>query len=163
VLRCVDLRVFVEKIAAIVTARDPAIDEPGAAALRTARAAGSFAALRNAHAAEWERLWRCVRITVARPELARSLALYRFHLLQTIAPPAASLDAGFPAHGWQESYFGQVFWDDVLVFPFLAMRFPGLARALLFYRWRRLDQARQAARAGLPRRDVPLAQRRQRP
>ena len=40
---------------------------------------------------------------------------------------------------------GQFFWDDVLVIPFLSTRFPSLARALLLYRYRRLDEARRAA------------------
>lgn len=37
-------------------------------------------------------------------------------------------------------------WDEVLILPFLALRSPELARALLMYRYRRLDVARERAR-----------------
>jgi trehalose/maltose hydrolase-like predicted phosphorylase len=40
-----------------------------------------------------------------------------------------------------------VFWDELFVFPLLTLRFPDLTRSLLLYRWRRLDAARDAARA----------------
>jgi trehalose/maltose hydrolase-like predicted phosphorylase len=48
-------------------------------------------------------------------------------------------------HG--EAYRGHVFWDEVFVFPFLNLRMPEITRALLLYRYRRLDEARAAARA----------------
>jgi trehalose/maltose hydrolase-like predicted phosphorylase len=137
----------VEKVAAIVTARDPASGEPGETALAALRQAGPFAELKAAHQARWARLWRQGRITAARPDVARTLELCRFHLLQTMSPHSSGLDVGFPARGWQEGYFGQAFWDDTLAFPFFVTRFPALARALLLYRWRRLDRARQTARA----------------
>ncbi|WP_372623587.1 hypothetical protein [Falsiroseomonas sp.] len=57
-----------------------------------------------------------------------------------------ALQAGMPARGWQEAYHGQVFWDEIFVQPFLATRFPELARSLLLYRCARLDAAREAAR-----------------
>ncbi|MBO0738154.1 MAG: glycoside hydrolase family 65 protein, partial [Alphaproteobacteria bacterium] len=69
-----------------------------------------------------------------------------FHVLQAVSPHTEALDVGFPPHGWQEGYHGQIFWDDVLVFPVLAVRFPNLARALLLYRYRRLEDARREAR-----------------
>ncbi|MGH3988299.1 MAG: glycosyl hydrolase family 65 protein, partial [Pseudonocardiaceae bacterium] len=57
------------------------------------------------------------------------------------------LDVGIPARGLHgEAYRGHVFWDEIFVFPFLNLRMPELARALVLYRWRRLPQARVAAR-----------------
>ena len=51
-----------------------------------------------------------------------------------------------PPSGWQgEEYHGQIFWDELFVFPFLLFRFPALARSLLLYRYRRLPAARQLA------------------
>ena len=48
----------------------------------------------------------------------------------------------------------------MFVFPYLNLRMPELSRALLLYRWRRLPQAREAAREiRLPGRDVPVAER----
>src|SRR5690606_34228393 len=56
-------------------------------------------------------------------------------------------DMGVPARGWHgEVYRGHIFWDELFVFPFLNFRFPDLARSLLMYRYRRLDQARHNAR-----------------
>ncbi len=96
--------------------------------------------------------------------LRSSLRLHLFHLLQTVSEYSADLDVGIPARGLSgEAYRGHVFWDEMFVFPFLTLRMPDLSRALLLYRWRRLPQARKAAHAGrLPRRDVSLAERRER-
>ncbi len=70
-----------------------------------------------------------------------------FHLLQSISPHNVDLDAGIPARGLHgEAYRGHVFWDELFAFPVLTLRLPGLARALLRYRTRRLDAARRAAR-----------------
>ena len=41
-------------------------------------------------------------------------------------------------------------WDELFIFPYLTLRMPVLTRALLRYRYHRLDEARRAAReAGL--------------
>jgi alpha,alpha-trehalase len=40
-----------------------------------------------------------------------------------------------------------VFWDELFVFPLLNLRMPEITRALLRYRFRRLDAARRTARA----------------
>ena len=70
-----------------------------------------------------------------------------FHLLQTVSEHSADLDVGIPARGLSgEAYRGHVFWDEIFVFPYLTLRMPDLARALLLYRWRRLPHARLAAR-----------------
>jgi alpha,alpha-trehalase len=57
------------------------------------------------------------------------------------------LDVGVPARGLHgEAYRGHVFWDELFVFPLLNLRMPEITRALLRYRYRRLDEARAAAR-----------------
>jgi trehalose/maltose hydrolase-like predicted phosphorylase len=59
----------------------------------------------------------------------------------------ADRDAGVPARGLNgEAYRGHVFWDELYVYPFLNFRLPDITRALLMYRFRRLGQARAAAR-----------------
>jgi trehalose/maltose hydrolase-like predicted phosphorylase len=138
--------VVIEKTAAIVTSRDPTTAEPIETAQRTARVARSFSQLRSAHRSAWIQLWHRSGIEIARADIAKATALHWFHVLQTVSPHSADLDVGFPPHGWQEGYHGQIFWDDVLVFPALSVRFPNLARALLLYRYRRLEDARRAAR-----------------
>jgi len=57
------------------------------------------------------------------------------------------LDAGIPARGWHgEGYRGHIFWDELFICPLLNLHLPILARAPLLYRYRRLDEARWAAR-----------------
>jgi trehalose/maltose hydrolase-like predicted phosphorylase len=135
----------VEKMAAIVTAHDPAISEAGQAALAAVLAAPDFEALEAAQARDWGLLWRRAHIEVGRPELERAARLHTFHLLQTVSPHTADRDAGLPARGWQEAYRGQIFWDELFAFPFLDLRFPEVTRGLLRYRHRRLRAAREAA------------------
>ncbi len=138
--------VAVEKIVAIATSRDPATGDPGEAARTEAAEAPDFDSLQAEHVRVWAQLRQSGRIEAAQPELARAVALHRFHVLQTISPLSVGRDTGFPARGWQEAYRGQIFWDEIFVFPFLNLRFPELARSLLMYRYHRLDQARRAAR-----------------
>ena len=57
------------------------------------------------------------------------------------------LDVGVPSRGWHgEAYRGHIFWDELFIFPFLNFRLPEITRSLLMYRYRRLDEARRAAR-----------------
>lgn len=151
----VDLRagepVAVEKIAALVTSRDVAISEPAATAEELLDAAPGFDELLASHELAWQQLWRRFRIELTdgpTSETLRTLRLSVFHVLQTASPNNVDLDAGIPARGLHgEAYRGHIFWDELFVFPVLTLRLPGLARALLRYRTRRLGAARQAARA----------------
>jgi trehalose/maltose hydrolase-like predicted phosphorylase len=75
------------------------------------------------------------------------LRLHVCHILQVCSRHTADLDAGVPARGLNgEAYRGHVFWDELYVFPFLSFRMPEVTRELLMYRYRRLDEARAAAR-----------------
>ena len=100
-----------------------------------------------------------------RRHAAMILHLHIFHLLQTTSPHTIDLDVGVPARGWHgEAYRGHIFWDELFIFPLLNFRMPEITRALLMYRYRRLDEARAGgARRRLPGRDVPVAERQQRP
>ncbi len=138
----------VEKVVAVATSRDPAVSEPTLAAREAAAAAGGFAELLAAHERAWGTLWERFDLAVdADDEVVLALRLHTFHLLQTLSPHTAQLDAGVPACGLHgEGYHGHVFWDEMFVFPVLNLRLPALSRALLLYRWRRLDAARRSAR-----------------
>ena len=75
------------------------------------------------------------------------LRLYICHILQVCSHHTADLDAGVPARGLNgEAYRGHVFWDELFVYPFLNFRMPEVTRGLLMYRYRRLGEARAAAR-----------------
>jgi trehalose/maltose hydrolase-like predicted phosphorylase len=76
------------------------------------------------------------------------LRLNMFHLLQTVSVHSIGLDIGIPARGWTgEAYQGHIFWDELFIFPFFNYRLPEITRAILTYRYRRLGEARAAARA----------------
>ncbi|GAA3507609.1 trehalose/maltose hydrolase-like predicted phosphorylase [Streptosporangium album] len=140
--------VVVEKVVALYTSRDRAIAESGAAARTAVVRADGFQSLLRRHTRAWDRLWQRAHVTAEDTEVQQILNLYVFHLLQTASPHVAELDTGLPARGLHgEAYRGHVFWDDLFVFPFLAPRFPDITQALLRYRWRRLPEARWAARA----------------
>ena len=136
------------KVVALVTSRDHAIHDPRSAALRRVRLAPGFDELLTRHAAAWGRLWERARMDFTHAELAQIAHLHLFHVLQTLSPHTADLDAGVPARGLHgEAYRGHVFWDELFVLPFLNLRFPEISLGSLRYRWRRLPEARAAARA----------------
>jgi HAD superfamily hydrolase (TIGR01509 family) len=142
-----------EKVVALYTSWDRAIADCTAAACELIARAGSFEELVQTHVLAWDHLWRRCDVglvdIVADPKHTTHLAvrLHVFHLLQTASPHTIELDAGVPARGWHgEGYRGHIFWDELFIFPFLNLRLPVLTRALLLYRYRRLPEAREAAR-----------------
>ncbi|MEU2062764.1 glycosyl hydrolase family 65 protein [Streptomyces sp. NPDC013455] len=135
----------VDKTVALHTSRDPAISDPLRAAVDRVAAAPGFDALRESHCAAWDQLWRRTALDVP-GEAGSILRLHLFHLLQTLSPHTADLDAGVPARGLHgEAYRGHVFWDELFVLPYLNLHLPEVSRALLRYRHRRLDAACRAA------------------
>lgn len=142
--------ITVEKFVALYTSRDAAISEPALAALKQLGHAGSFDSLFEAHGRAWSYLWNECGIeieTKADSGIQMKLHLHVFHLLQTASIHSVDLDVGMPPRGWHgEAYRGHIMWDELFIFPYLNLRKPVLARALLHYRYRRLDEARRAAR-----------------
>jgi beta-phosphoglucomutase family hydrolase len=145
--------VEIEKIVALYTSRDRAIADPGTAARTAIARADGFDALLQTHEDAWAQLWARSDLNVLDAvsdeagDAHLAVRLHLFHLLQTASPHSMGLDAGVPARGWHgEGYRGHIFWDELFIFPFLNLRLPILARALLLYRYRRLDEARWAAR-----------------
>ncbi|WP_225704993.1 beta-phosphoglucomutase family hydrolase [Bradyrhizobium cenepequi] len=143
----------IEKIVALYASRDRAIADPETAARTAIARADSFDALLQTHERVWGYLWeRCDLdlLDIASDEADEThlaVRLHLFHLLQTASSHSMELDAGIPARGWHgEGYRGHIFWDELFIFPLLNLHLPILARALLLYRYRRLDEARWAAR-----------------
>ncbi|MFD7115909.1 glycoside hydrolase family 65 protein [Streptomyces sp. NPDC059922] len=142
-----DETVAVDKTVALYTSRDPAISGPLTTAVQEVRRAADFPRLLASHHRAWERVWREAALDVP-GEAGRILRLHLFHVLQTLSPHTAGLDAGVPARGLHgEAYRGHVFWDELFVLPFLNLHFPEVSRALLGYRHRRLPAAVHAARS----------------
>jgi alpha,alpha-trehalase len=140
--------ITVEKVAAVVTSRTPAIYEPGLNATQSVARAAGFDELLERHVLAWDQLWQRFDIRIEDSERSQMiLRLHVFHLLQTVSPNSIDLDVGVPARGLHgEAYRGHIFWDELFIFPLLNFQFPALTRTLLNYRFRRLGEARWAAR-----------------
>ena len=79
--------------------------------------------------------------------MQKLLRLHISHILQVCSLHTTNHDAGVPARGLNgEAYRGHVFWDELYVFRYLTSRLPEITRELLMYRYRRLGEARAAAR-----------------
>ena len=157
---------MLEKLASFYTSRDHAISECGLEARKAIARAGRFDAVMADHVLAWRHLWRRfdVHIRPAGPgfklNVPMLLRLNMFHLLQAVSPNSIGLDIGVPARGWTgEAYQGHIFWDELFIFPFFNYRMPEITRSLLMYRYRRLGEARAAARRRVQGSDVPLAER----
>jgi beta-phosphoglucomutase family hydrolase len=145
----------IEKLAVMHTSRDAAISEPGVAACKSLSRLRTFDEERKAHMLSWKHLWRRFDVhlrptegTEFRLNVPMLLRLNMFHLLQAVSLNSIGLDIGVPARGWTgEAYQGHIFWDEIFIFPTLTFRTPEIARSLLMYRYRRLDEARAAAAA----------------
>jgi len=144
----------IEKLICIYTSRDTGIYECLSEAEKTiADDAESFDGLLKSHATAWDLLWRKfdVRLELDSSDLEqytqKIIRLHIFHLLQSSSVHSLDIDVGMPARGWHgEGYRGHIFWDEMIIFPFLNYRTPRITRTLLMYRYRRLKEARLAAR-----------------
>jgi alpha,alpha-trehalase len=139
----------IEKVVSLFTSRDSGIYEPHLESENWAvQLAPRFDDLLERHVLTWRHAWNRSRIQIESddPSTSAILNLHILHLLQTVSKNSAELDVGVPARGLHgEAYRGHIFWDELFIFPFLNWRLPELTRALLHYRARRIDVAREAA------------------
>jgi trehalose/maltose hydrolase-like predicted phosphorylase len=106
-----------------------------------------FDRLLDEHRAAWASRWADADIVIeGDPEMQRAV---RFALYQLLAHAGERGESAIGARGVTgPKYRGHVFWDtDVYALPFFAATRPRAARAILEYRVRRLEAAREAARA----------------
>ena len=138
----------VEKMVTFYTSRDPAVSDTLVKAATSAARHTDFAASFERHAAAWDELWRVCDVRLSGDERAQLLLrLHIAHVLQVCSRNTADLDAGLPARGLNgEAYRGHVFWDEIYALPFFNVRLPEVTRGLLMYRYRRIGEARAAAR-----------------
>jgi trehalose/maltose hydrolase-like predicted phosphorylase len=140
--------VRVEKMVTFYTSRDPAVSDTLVKATTSAARHTGFSGSLELHTAAWDELWRVCDVRVSGNERVQVLLrLHIAHLLQVCSLHTADLDAGLPARGMNgEAYRGHVFWDEIYAFPFFNVRLPEITRGLLMYRYRRIGEARAAAR-----------------
>jgi trehalose/maltose hydrolase-like predicted phosphorylase len=138
----------VEKLVSFATSRDRAISDTLAKAGTSALRYLEFDEALSRHMSAWDELWRVCDMRVPGDDRVQLLLrLHIGHILQVCSRHTADLDTGVPARGLNgEAYRGHVFWDELYVLPFLTFRMPEVTRAMLMYRYRRLGEARAAAR-----------------
>jgi alpha,alpha-trehalase len=144
---------LMEKTMSMFTSRDLAISECALEAEKELADAPRFNELLRTHALAWKHLWEKFELKIDLRhsdndhQIQRTLRLYTFHMLQSASMHSLDIDVGMPARGWHgEAYRGHVFWDEIIIFPFLNYRAPHITRTLLMYRYRRLKEAKRAAR-----------------
>ena len=137
-----------EKLVSIYTSKDTDIQEdPEEVAKRAFLKNNSFDKLCKNHKKVWHDLWNKADFKIEGDRFSQKVVhLHTYHLLVTASVHNKHIDAGMPARGLHgEAYRGHIFWDEIFIFPFYILHFPEIARALLLYRYRRLDAARKYA------------------
>jgi beta-phosphoglucomutase family hydrolase len=137
-----------EKLVAVHTSLDQDEPDPVQGSAQTLDKVKSFQSAWTPHKRAWKSLWKRADIRVEADRFVqRTLRLHIHHLLVTASPHNVMLDVGMPARGLHgEAYRGHIFWDEIFILPFFILHFPAIAKALLMYRYRRLDAARDYAK-----------------
>ncbi|MFC1709782.1 glycoside hydrolase family 65 protein [Candidatus Omnitrophota bacterium] len=106
-----------------------------------------FDDLLTKHIHSWERLWNRADVCVeGTANLQRNVRFNIYHMLV-----CGHYDNGFSSIGARslsgEGYRGHIFWDaDIFLLPFYLFTFPNIAKNMLLYRYRRLEQSRALAK-----------------
>lgn len=136
-----------ERIVAVVRSDTPE-RHPGEAAQHTLSAARhrGWRGVVARHQDAWAERWQRSDVEVdgdAPAQQALRFALYHLNGAANPADPQVSIGARALTG---DDYHGHVFWDtEIYLLPFYTMTWPEAARALLMYRYRTLDAAREKA------------------
>lgn len=138
----------IEKLVSIHTSLDSHSSDPVKAARLLLESRDSFDSLFKTHTEAWESIWKKADLIIEGDRYSQKLLrLHTYHMMCTASPHNPSIDAGMPARGLNgEAYRGHIFWDEIFILPFFNRHFPDISKALLMYRYRRLDAAREYAR-----------------
>lgn len=138
----------VEKITAICTTKDTEDED----ALQTAKKIlfehKDFEQLVNKSIKRWSKIWKHIDIKIEGDDFSQMLIrLHLYHLMVTASIHNVNIDAGIPARGLHgEAYRGHIFWDEIYLFNLYCFNLPDVAKSILMYRYRRLDEARKYAK-----------------
>lgn len=139
----------IEKLVTIHTSLDSdGVGNPLEAAKASLQQEETFDGLLQAHTEAWETIWRKNGLVIEGDRFSlKVLRLHIYHLMGTASPHNTGIDAGITARGLNgEAYRGHIFWDEIFILPFFNRTFPDISRALLMYRYNRLNAARNYAR-----------------
>lgn len=136
--------VLLEKTVSVVTSKQRAISDCLTEAKHILFFIPADEKLFQRHRDSWKNLWQKVDIQVeGSTELQKTIRFHLFHLLQTVSNHSVDLDVSVPARGLHgEAYRGHIFWDELFIIPYYIYVLPNIVRALLKYRYRRLNKAR---------------------
>jgi len=137
--------VVIEKYVAYDDGNGQAADGVDAVLARALR--DGFDGIADAHADAMHAFWQRAGLSVdGDPAAELALRFNLFHLLQSAGRDGINGTAAKGITG--EGYEGHCFWDtEAFVLPVMAFTAPDVARAMLMYRYRTLDGARETARA----------------
>lgn len=140
-------KVTVYKLVSIVHSKDRGISENLYDAIKLLNTNPDYKSLLKQHILAWSSLWYKADVIIdGAPRVQQLVRFHIFHTLQSLSKHSVHLDCGAPARGLHgEAYRGHIFWDEVFILPFFCFNFPEIARALLMYRYHRLNAARQLA------------------
>jgi len=112
-----------------------------------AASAGDFSEIEKLSQEAWDELWNKADICIEGDRYAQKLVrMHIYHLFVTTSPHNSKLDFGIPPRGLHgEAYRGHIFWDELYILPFYNIHLPEVSRAVLHYRYKRLDKAREYA------------------
>ncbi|HZK08269.1 MAG TPA: beta-phosphoglucomutase family hydrolase [Bacteroidales bacterium] len=138
----------VEKSVAIYTSKPDDTDKPLHHAKVSVMLTGSFQEMLAESRTAWDKIWDELDMKITGDRFAQKLLrLHLYHLMVSFSTHNNNIDAGITARGLHgEAYRGHIFWDELFILPLYALHFKGAARAMLMYRYRRLDAARAYAK-----------------
>lgn len=137
-----------EKVVTIYTSRELEADaDVMKTAVKELEKAPHFDTIAKESRQEWDKLWDEMDLKVEGDRVSQNLLrLHMYHLMISASPHNEKLDAGVTARGLHgEAYRGHIFWDELFILPFYFIHYPDVAKSLLMYRYRRLDEARKYA------------------
>ncbi len=96
----------------------------------------------------WDDIWDEVDMVVQGDRITQKmLRLHTYHLLTGTSPHNEDIDFGIPARALTgEAYRGHIFWDELYILPVYFVHYPEVAKSVLMYRFRRLNEARKYAK-----------------
>jgi beta-phosphoglucomutase family hydrolase len=142
-----NIPVMLEKIVAICSDKEIFIKDAKTYAINALDESMSFEKLLAESENEWKTLWNSFDIKIDGDRMSQKLLrLHLFHLLVSVSHFNKQLDASITARGLHgEAYRGHIFWDELFILPLYDFQLPEAARAMLMYRYNRLDEARNYA------------------
>lgn len=137
-----------DKLVGIYTSKDKDIDDLNDTFKKKLAKTRSFNKIKKTHIKKWHQLWQYSDYKITGDRFTqKAVRLHIYHLYSTANINNQNIDAGMPARGLHgEAYRGHIFWDELFIYPFYNIHCPQITRALLMYRYKHLDAARQYAK-----------------